>query len=36
MAGGGEAFEIEILGHKRPAKIIAEPLFDPGGTRMRG
>jgi dimethylglycine dehydrogenase len=36
MAGDGEAFEIEILGHRRPAKITAEPLFDPNGSRMRG
>ncbi len=29
------AFEIEILGERRPATIIAEPLFDPSGARMR-
>ena len=28
-------FEIEILGERRPATIIAEPLFDPSGARMR-
>jgi dimethylglycine dehydrogenase len=28
-------FEIEILGHRRPAKINVEPLFDPAGERMR-
>lgn len=28
--------EIEILGQMRRAKVIAEPLFDPDGTRMRG
>ena len=29
------AFEIEILGDRRPARILAEPLFDPQGARMR-
>ncbi len=29
------AFEIEILGERRPATIIREPLFDPQGARMR-
>ena len=29
------AFEIEILGERRPASIIAAPLFDPEGARMR-
>jgi dimethylglycine dehydrogenase len=29
-------FEIEILGHRRPARINVEPLFDPAGDRMRG
>jgi dimethylglycine dehydrogenase len=29
------AFDIEILGERRPATIIVEPLFDPQGTRMR-
>ncbi|TKT79094.1 FAD-dependent oxidoreductase [Aquamicrobium sp. LC103] len=28
-------FEIEILGHRRPARINIEPLFDPKGERMR-
>lgn len=28
--------EIEILGKMRPARVIAQPLFDPDGTRMRG
>jgi dimethylglycine dehydrogenase len=28
-------FEIEILGHRRPARINLEPLFDPTGERMR-
>jgi dimethylglycine dehydrogenase len=29
------AFEVEILGERRPATIAAEPLFDPQGLRMR-
>lgn len=28
-------FEIEILGHRRPAHINVEPLFDPTGEKMR-
>jgi dimethylglycine dehydrogenase len=28
-------FEIEILGERRPARIILEPLFDPTGAKMR-
>ncbi|MDW6020455.1 FAD-dependent oxidoreductase [Mesorhizobium sp. BAC0120] len=36
-ANEGEGlFEIEILGHRRPARINVEPLFDPKGERMRG
>ena len=30
-----QAFEIEILGERRPARIITEPSFDPQGLRMR-
>ena len=30
------AFEVEILGDRRKATIITEPLFDPKGERMRG
>lgn len=33
---GPEAFEIEILGDRRPALVRPEPLFDPAGERMRG
>jgi dimethylglycine dehydrogenase len=33
-AGDG-AFEIEIIGDRREATIIPEPLFDPQGKRMR-
>jgi dimethylglycine dehydrogenase len=29
------AFEIEILGDRRKASILSEPLFDPEGVRMR-
>ncbi|MFQ5775267.1 MAG: FAD-dependent oxidoreductase [Kiloniellaceae bacterium] len=32
----GARFEIEILGDLRPATLVAEPLFDPQGERMRG
>ena len=28
--------EVEILGERLPARILAEPLFDPAGARMRG
>ena len=36
LAADGAAFEIEIIGERRPAAIQAEPLFDPEGARMRG
>jgi dimethylglycine dehydrogenase len=29
-------FEIEILGHRRPARINVAPPFDPSGEKMRG
>ena len=29
-------FEIEILGHRRPARIATVPPFDPAGEKMRG
>jgi len=35
LAKDGEAFEIELLGEMKPAKIVAEPLYDPTGERMR-
>jgi dimethylglycine dehydrogenase len=37
LAGRTEAdlFQIEILGHRRPARIAPEPPFDPEGLRMR-
>ena len=33
---GAGLFEIEILGHRRPARINVAPLFDPTGEKMRG
>ena len=30
------AFELEILGERRPARLVTEPLYDPSGSRMRG
>jgi dimethylglycine dehydrogenase len=36
MIAPGARVEIEILGELRPATLIAEPLFDPKGERMRG
>ena len=30
------AFEVEILGNRRPATLAPAPLFDPAGARMRG
>jgi dimethylglycine dehydrogenase len=32
---GGDGFEIEIIGRRRPARLQPEPLFDPAGLRMR-
>jgi dimethylglycine dehydrogenase len=32
---GEGMFEIEILGKRRPARILAEPPFDPSGEKMR-
>jgi dimethylglycine dehydrogenase len=29
------AFEIEIIGDRRKATVITQPLFDPEGARMR-
>lgn len=28
-------FEVEIIGHRRPARLLTEPVFDPTGERMR-
>jgi dimethylglycine dehydrogenase len=35
LARPGETFEVEILGERRPARVQAEPLYDPSGSRMR-
>ncbi|MDH3714973.1 MAG: FAD-dependent oxidoreductase, partial [Gammaproteobacteria bacterium] len=32
----GRTVEIEILGERRPAHLVAQPLLDPEGKRMRG
>ena len=32
---GKGSFEIEIIGDRRQATIITEPLFDPTGAKMR-
>jgi dimethylglycine dehydrogenase len=36
LIGEGREVEIEILGERRKARLITEPLFDPRGERMRG
>ena len=39
MAGGAERatrFAIEILGERRPARLVRAPVLDPAGERMRG
>jgi dimethylglycine dehydrogenase len=28
-------FEVEIIGRRRPARLLTEPVFDPAGERMR-
>ena len=35
LAQPGAEFEIEIIGHRRPARLLMEPVFDPSGERMR-
>ena len=35
LAAASEAFEIEIIGERRPARRLAACAYDPGGTRMR-
>ncbi|MEX0757388.1 MAG: aminomethyltransferase family protein, partial [Acidimicrobiia bacterium] len=32
---GTEGFEVEIIGHRRPARLLTEPALDPTGERMR-
>ena len=36
MMTGGAEFAIEILGERRAAKLVDEPVLDPRGERMRG
>ncbi len=36
MIEEGRAIEIEILGERRPARLITAPLFDADGARLRG
>ncbi len=36
FARADSGFEIEILGVRRPATRLDEPIFDPSGSRMRG
>jgi dimethylglycine dehydrogenase len=36
LAAGGTEVEVEINGEMYPARVVAEPLYDPGGARMRG
>ncbi len=35
LSGAGTSFEIEILGERRPAMLVSQPLYDPSGRRMR-
>jgi dimethylglycine dehydrogenase len=35
LARPGAEFEVEIIGHRRPARLLTEPVFDPAGRRMR-
>jgi dimethylglycine dehydrogenase len=35
LARPEEKFEVEILGERRPARVQAEPLYDPSGSKMR-
>ena len=36
LDGTTDGFEVEILGERRPAQRVAQPLYDPSGQRMRG
>jgi dimethylglycine dehydrogenase len=33
--GAPDGFEVEIIGHRRPARLLTEPVLDPAGLRMR-
>jgi len=35
LVGSAKGFEIEIIGRRRPARILHEPVLDPQGLRMR-
>ena len=35
-AAQGAEFAVEILGERRPATLVREPVLDPAGKRMRG
>ncbi len=35
LCADAEAFEVEILGELKPARLQANPLYDPSGSRMR-
>jgi dimethylglycine dehydrogenase len=34
-AAPGSTFDVEILGHRCPAKVLAEPVYDPKNERLR-
>ena len=35
LASADDGFEIEIIGRRRPARLLTEPVLDPAGERMR-
>ena len=35
LARPGAEFEIEIIGHRRPARLLTDAVFDAAGERMR-
>ncbi|MDD9857760.1 MAG: FAD-dependent oxidoreductase [Gammaproteobacteria bacterium] len=35
LAAHGQAFEVELLGERRPARMTAQALYDPSGGKMR-
>ena len=34
--GADGTLEVSILGHRRPARMLAEPPYDPANARLRG
>ena len=36
LISGDTEFQVEVLGQRRGARLLAEPPFDPDGSRMRG